>query len=1112
MKKKDFLVNKNSKQSKQSLLKQLKKHLLGATTVAATFFIAGNLNAQKLKVDPDFNQLLQERHKITDVKTQQHINKKIGLQTLSSKSTPSSLQDIKYESIIYTKDAQNLKDKGIQVNSVYPNFVTANITLDQLENLNADSKVDFIKTATIFYPDNDISNADSGASLLHEGKLNNTIYKGKGVLVGIYDTGIDWSHPDFRDPDDQTKSRILKIWDMTITPQGNETTPKGFTYGVEYTKAHIDDELDGTPANFVREVDNYGHGTHVAGTAAGNGSARADKKYQGLAPEADIIVIKGTDDTFPETRTIDAFTYFSKVATELGRPIAVNMSLGGLSGGHDGTTPTDVAADTFASSAPGRVIVISAGNSGGRNLHKMTTINPGETQTITYSIPSTSSTTSTEIFRTYNYSSDNENQTVVATAPTGEKYSVDFKTYTNTNTPDGNYNFYVQSTVGTDNNKSIAYLRVSRNPRADKIAVPAGKWTLSVTNNGPNIQTLHGWLMIHSSSPVTPTVTGGDNNYMVGSPGNSTNAITVANYVGRYSWTSNYMTASGTPPVYTPATGYYTANGATQDSYSASTSWGPRVDGYQKPDIAASGQNVISALAKGTLATTSSDNIDLQYYRKNQGTSMSAPAVTGAAALLLQAQPNFTYKEVKEAITKNAIVDNATGTVPNNIYGYGKLDIYKAIASTLQCEAPNTKISKYEGPYTSAQDAGATMNGNKVSVRFTPDITGKLGGVYFAASSTAISGTTFVVEIRNVDATGKPSSVIATKNFASSSIIPFSWNYVDVSDLNVNVSYGKDYAVSINLEGAATPNWGLRYQTTPTNGQFANRSSMSYDGGNTWTLISSRDYRIRTKIYEDLPQVHNLVNASTTISSNIAPNTSNLFVTNCTTIAKVEANGASPLTGVTNAKVWVASSQPTNYVARHYEITPVDNATTATGKVTLYFTQAEFDAYNTVNSKKLPTGPTDTDGIANIIINKFPGTSSDGSGLPESYSGEQTQITPEAANIIWNATYNYWEVSFNTVGFSGFFVSTTNDVLGTTNVKATEVSIYPNPAKTNVTIQLGQNNKGKVAIYDLSGRVVKTSELTQGASEINVSNLPKGVYIFKIETGNKTITKKAIKE
>jgi len=108
---------------------------------------------------------------------------------------------------------------------------------------------------------------------VHGGLLIGTPYKGEGAIVLVHDSGIDWKHKDFRQSGDTTKSRILYIWDQTLTPVAGESSPAA-GYGVEYTKAQIENELDGTPAGFVREKDinYYGHGTHVAATAAGNGA------------------------------------------------------------------------------------------------------------------------------------------------------------------------------------------------------------------------------------------------------------------------------------------------------------------------------------------------------------------------------------------------------------------------------------------------------------------------------------------------------------------------------------------------------------------------------------------------------------------------------------------------------------------------------------------------------------------------------------------------------------------------------------------------------------------------------------------------------------------------
>jgi Secretion system C-terminal sorting domain len=146
-------------------------------------------------------------------------------------------------------------------------------------------------------------------------------------------------------------------------------------------------------------------------------------------------------------------------------------------------------------------------------------------------------------------------------------------------------------------------------------------------------------------------------------------------------------------------------------------------------------------------------------------------------------------------------------------------------------------------------------------------------------------------------------------------------------------------------------------------------------------------------------------------------------------IATVFSNGGSPIAGSTTAKVWVETTQPTNYVKRHYEITPSDNSTTATGRVTLYFTQTEFTDFNAqipAPTILLPSGPTDALGIANLLVEKHPGTSGNGSGLPNTYIGTAVSIDPADGDIIWNATDSRWEVNFDVTGFSGFFVKTTS--------------------------------------------------------------------------------------
>lgn len=171
-------------------------------------------------------------------------------------------------------------------------------------------------------------------------------------------------------------------------------------------------------------------------------------------------------------------------------------------------------------------------------------------------------------------------------------------------------------------------------------------------------------------------------------------------------------------------------------------------------------------------------------------------------------------------------------------------------------------------------------------------------------------------------------------------------------------------------------------------------------------------------------------------SFNVSATNTYIYDAGCNLIARLVPNGGgTQVTGSVSAKVWKdASVQKFTYpyVQRHYEIMPATNATTATARVTLYFTQAEFNTFNAYPglTALLPTGPADAGGKANVRFSKFPGTSNNNTGAPGSYplTGGSV-IDPVDADIVWNATNSRWEISFNVTGFSGFFLQTSQALL-----------------------------------------------------------------------------------
>jgi hypothetical protein len=172
-----------------------------------------------------------------------------------------------------------------------------------------------------------------------------------------------------------------------------------------------------------------------------------------------------------------------------------------------------------------------------------------------------------------------------------------------------------------------------------------------------------------------------------------------------------------------------------------------------------------------------------------------------------------------------------------------------------------------------------------------------------------------------------------------------------------------------------------------------------------------------------------------TVTQTVNTNNNLYYSAPCALIAKVVPSGTSPLSGNVTSNVWIENSVPTYggqpFVARHYQITPAANATTSTGTITLYFTQAEFDAFNAaaISTPKLPVSSSDNVGKSNLRVGKYSGVSNDGTGLPGSYTSGVTVIDPADANIVWNTVESRWEVTFNVSSFSGFIIQTAGNPL-----------------------------------------------------------------------------------
>ncbi len=164
--------------------------------------------------------------------------------------------------------------------------------------------------------------------------------KGEGVIIGIIDSGIDYNHPNFINEDGTT--RIISIWDQSVA-EGEP--PRAFKKGTEWTRKDINQALKNLEKNkglsVVHHVDALGHGTCIAEIAAGNGRANGGK-YLGLAPEAELIIVKlGSREGKAFSKTTDfmrAMRYLVDKAKKLNRPIVINGNYEINEGARDGNS------------------------------------------------------------------------------------------------------------------------------------------------------------------------------------------------------------------------------------------------------------------------------------------------------------------------------------------------------------------------------------------------------------------------------------------------------------------------------------------------------------------------------------------------------------------------------------------------------------------------------------------------------------------------------------------------------------------------------------------------------------------------------------------------------
>jgi len=515
-------------------------------------------------------------------------------------------------------DLSYLSQYNIEVNQNSGSVRTAFLPLDSLDVLSEEDVIQRIKPSRKLHLRMDTA---PETVKLPEFK-NQTGLTGKGVIIGIIDSGIDPKHPAFA-------GRILHIWDQTLPGPG--VTEGG--YGAEFTGAQL-----------TISQDTSGHGTHVAGIAAG-----ADATYGGVAPEAELVVVKSD---LQDAHVADAVRYIFRIARELGCPAVVNLSLGGHADAHDGSDSLSKVID--AETGLGRIVCCAAGNEGNYNIHGQAVIPSGRTRGMRFNVPLNQVGI---VWLNGWYSKDSELE-VSLRSPNGfvtpfQKIIAEGNAAQDHQLPDARVQLV---TPGPDkaNGDHNFFVQIRGNGPSP---VMGGIWQLRVRNTSSTDIRLDVWTLDDTSS-VFFTGKSVKDAVKIGSPGAASSAITVAAYT--------------TKATYIDIDAQVREMGLELHTISEFSSEGPLRNDGQKPDVAAPGAMIISALSAD--ANFDRSSMINSKFVVQAGTSMATPFVSGLVALLLQRNSKLDPAAVKDLLRKNsAIPEKAAGTFDDK-WGYGVIN------------------------------------------------------------------------------------------------------------------------------------------------------------------------------------------------------------------------------------------------------------------------------------------------------------------------------------------------------------------------------------------------------------------------------------------------------
>ena len=532
---------------------------------------------------------------------------------------------------------------------------------------------------------------------------------GEDVLVINIDRGIDYEHPDFIDPEGNT--RIAYIYDM-LDPSGANDPDNPYGIGTIFDRTEIDNALDNDLPHLTN--DRYGHGTATTSIAAGNGFGSIGGQFSGVAPKATIISVKITHDPFPafaDQPGQDGFFNPSYIATaldfiedkieELGLPSVTLLNLGSIGGPTDGTSTVSRRIDEFV--AAGHPFVCGVGDDGGADNYAAGMVSSGQTTELLIDKGDAG------FLRLDLWYAESDRFTVRIERPNG----VVEGPYAAPTGPSAAADVNLGDIFIGHRGADVEFFGATSDRRELLIDFTgeAGQYKILLegaqVSDGEFQATLNPSTFFNNNSFASHVISG----HSINDYASTILNITPGDYVIDNSWTA--MDGNTYDIV---------GQGETGELWLGSST-GPTHDGRQGIDFVAPGEVCYAAYSPNTWYSNATANLiqgSNNLYGIQNAVSAAAPLSVGIIALMLEVNPDLTPAEIKDLLQQSCIADSFTGAVPNTTWGYGKLDALLAIQNTINLthanepDLPPSSIRAFPNPFRDqlhlrAEDAALTF-------------------------------------------------------------------------------------------------------------------------------------------------------------------------------------------------------------------------------------------------------------------------------------------------------------------------------------------------------------------------------------------------------------------